>query len=146
MAGFVSKGGGLNNLLTAIMTKFSGSSLASYVGNRIYLDAAPDGAQFPYVVFFIVSGNQEKTFTEHYTNTLIQFSLFSASSSATEITTMYGYLKSLFDECSLTITGSKLVWMREENLTTMVDEVTVNDASERAKHWAVDFEIYTSLN
>lgn len=136
----------MNNLLTGIMTKLSTSSLSSYVGGRIYLDAAPDGAQFPYVVFFIVSGNQDKTFTEHYTNTLIQFSLFSASTGATEITTMYGYLKTALDECALTITGSTLVWMREQNLTTMVDDVLVNNAEQRVKHWAVDFEILTSLS
>jgi hypothetical protein len=136
----------MNNLLQAIMTKLSGSSLSSYVGNRIYLDVAPDGAEFPYVVFFIVSGTQDKTFTEHYTNTLIQFSLFSASTGATEITTMYGYLKTALDECALTITGSALVWMRESNLITTMEDVLVADATVRVKHWSVDFEILTSLN
>jgi len=136
----------MNNLLTAIMTKTTGSSLSAYVGGRIYLDAAPDGAQFPYVVFFIVSGTPEKTFTEHYTNTLIQFSLFSSSTGATEITTMYGNLKSLFDECALSITGSSLVWMKESNLVTMVDNVVLADGTARVKHWSVDFEILTSLS
>ena len=128
------------------MTKLSSSTLSSYVGGRIYLDAAPDGTQFPYVVFFIVSGTPEKTFTEHYTNTLIQFSLFSASTGAAEITTMYGYLKTALDECALTITGSALVWMKEQNLITMVEDIVSSDASQRVKHWAVDFEVLTSLN
>ncbi len=136
----------MNNLLTAIYGKFSGSALSTDVGGRIYLDQAPDGAEFPYVVFFIVVGTQEKTFTEHYTNTLIQFSLFSASSSAAEIATMYADLKALFDECALTISGSKLVWMKESNLTTMVEDITVADATQTVKHWAVDFEVRTSLN
>lgn len=136
----------MNSLFSAIMTKTTGSALSTYVGGRIYLDAAPDGAVYPYVVFFLVSGNPDKTFTEHFTDTLIQFSLFSASSGATEITTMYTNLKALFDECALTITGSKLVWMRESNLTTMVDDVIVKDAAQKTKHWAVDFDILTSLN
>jgi hypothetical protein len=134
------------NLLTAIYGKFTGSAFSSDVGGRIYLDQAPDGCEFPYCVFFIVSGTPEKTFTEHYTNTLIQFSLFSASSSAAEITTMYADLKALLDECALTITGSTLVWMREANLTTMMDEITVGDATNQVRHWAVDFEVRTSLN
>jgi len=93
-----------------------------------------------------VAGTQEKTFSEHYTNTLIQFSLFSSSTGATEITTMYNRLKSLYDEGALTITSSKLVWMREMSLTTFVDDVLVDNAMQRVKHWAVDFEILTSLN
>lgn len=136
----------MNNLLSAIMTKMTGSNLSSYVGGRIYLDAAPDGAQFPYVVFFIVSGTPEKTFTEYYTNTMIQFSLFSASTGAAEITAMYGYLKTALDECALTITGSALVWMKELNLTTTTEDVVLPDATVRVKHWSVDFEILTSLN
>lgn len=135
----------MNNLLTALMTKTAGSALFSDVGGRIYLDQAPDGCEFPYVVFFIVVGTQEKTFTEHYTNTLIQFSLFSASSSAAEITDMYADLKALFDECLMTITSSTLVWMKEVNLMTMVEDITVADATQTVKHWSVDFEVYASL-
>jgi hypothetical protein len=135
----------MQNLLTAIYGKTSGLSFPCY------LDQAPQGTEFPYCVFFVVSGVPEKTFSEHYTNTLIQFSLFSASSGATEITTMYKDLKALFDECSLTIppTGTAtdtLIWMREANLTTMMDEITVADATTQVRHWACDYEIMTSLN
>lgn len=136
------------DLLKAIWSKFTSSALATAVGGRIYLDRAPDKAVMPYVVYFIVSASPDKTFTEHYTNTLVQFSLFSASSSTAEITAMYGYLTALFDECSLTIppTGSAtetLVWMREDNLTTMIEDVPVG-GTQHVKHWAVDFEILTS--
>ena len=48
----------MNNMLTAIATKISGSALQSYVGGRIYLDQAEQGAQFPYVVYFIVASNR----------------------------------------------------------------------------------------
>jgi hypothetical protein len=136
----------LNNLLHAIMDKVTGSALSTDVGGRVYLDQAPDGAEFPYVVFFIVSGVPDRTFTEHYTDTLIQCSLFSASSSATEVTTIYADLIALLDECALTIAGSALVWMKETNLSTMVDDITVADATQAVKHWAVDFAVLTSLN
>ncbi len=134
------------NLLTAIKSKFSGSALSTDVDGRIYLDQAPENCQCPYVVYFIVSGVQDKTFTEHYTNTLIQFSLFSASEGATEISTIYRDLKTLFDECSMTITSNTMVWMREQNLTTMIEDVTTVDGIQTLKHWAVDFEILTSLS
>ena len=134
------------NLLTSIYGKFSGSALSTSLGGRIYLDQAPDGCEYPYCVYFVVSGVPSRTFTEHYTETLIQFSLFSASSSATEITGMYADLKSLFDECSMTITGSTLVSMKEQNLTTMMEQITVADGTQNVRHWAVDFEVITSLS
>jgi len=120
------------------------------VGGRIYLDEAPAGAEFPYCVFQIVTASKEKTFTEEFRDTLIQFSLFSTSQGATEITTMYKDLIALFDECTLTIppTGTvtdTLVWMRESNLVTMVDEITTPQGTSTLKHWAVDFEVKTLL-
>ena len=136
----------MKDLLTAIYGKISGSALSSDVGGRVYLDQAPDNTEFPYIIFFIVSGVKNKTFSEIYTDALIQFSIFSASSGAAEITTAYNDLVALFDECALTIEGSTLVWMKEENLTTMVDDIIVADATVRVKHWAVDFAVLTSLD
>jgi hypothetical protein len=136
----------MNNILTAIHGKTVASALSTDVGGRIYLDRAPDNCEYPYCVYSVVVATPEKTFTEHYTNTLIQFSLFSSSSGATEITTMYNDLKSLFDECSLTITSNTLVWMKEQNLTTMVDDVTTPAGLQTVKHWAADFEVLTSLS
>lgn len=136
----------MNALLTAIFGKTSGSLLSTDVGGRIFLDQAPAGTEFPYVVFFVVSATPNRTFTERYTETLIQFSLFSASESAVEITTMYGHLQSLFDECALSVTGSTLVWFREQNLTTMMDGIVTANGTQNVKHYAVDFEVLTSLS
>jgi hypothetical protein len=41
----------MDKYLTAIMTKTTGSAFSTAVGGRIYLDAAPDKATFPYCVF-----------------------------------------------------------------------------------------------
>ena len=59
---------------------------------------------------------------------------------------MYKDLKALFDECSMTITSNTLVWMREQNLTTMSEEITTVDGLQKVEHWAVDFEVLTSLS
>lgn len=131
----------MDNLLSAIITKTSGSAFASDVGGRIYLDHAPDNAEFPYCVFFIVSDVPNDTFKDKIDDILIQFSLFSASSSAAEMADMYKDLKALFDDCSLTITGSTLIWMKRENTQTMTEEITTADASQIVKHWAVDYSI-----
>jgi len=136
----------MNNLLTAIKTKLTGSALSTAVGGRVYLDRAIPGAAFPYVVYFVVSAVPERTFTEHYTDTLIQFSIFSSSPGAAEITTIYNALVALFDECALAITGSTLVWMREVNLRTSVEDITTPSGVQTVKQWDVDFELKTSLN
>jgi hypothetical protein len=137
----------MNNLLTAIMTKITTgpSAFSTDVGGRIYLDQAPQGTEFPYCVFFIVSDVPEKTFGKGGKTGLIQFSLFSSSSGATEITTMYNDLDTLMDECSMSITSSSLVYFKRSNLTTMVDEITTPEGTTAVKHWAVDFEYFTQL-
>ena len=133
----------MNNLLTAVYGKLTGSSLLSYVGGRVYLDQAPEGVEFPYCIFFVVTDGPERTFTDRGKSGIIQFSLFSSSESATEITTMYGHLLTLYDECSLTITSSSLVWFRRTNLTTMVEDITTPAGTTSVKHYAVDFEYMT---
>ncbi len=131
----------MKNLLTAIKTKLATSTLASDVGGRIYLDQAPQGCEFPYVVYFIVSGVPDDCFARDGESVLIQFSLFSASSGATEIGTMYADLRALLDDCTFTITSNRLIWFRRVNLTTMVEEITVANAAQAVRHWAVDYEI-----
>lgn len=133
----------LNNLFTAIMTKISGSAFSSGIGSRIFLDQAPDGVEFPYAVFFLVVGTPDDVFNKKGRDLLIQFSLFSASQGATEITTMYNNLHSLFDDAAFSITSNTLIWCRETNLTTMVEEIVVNNATQVVKAWHVDFEIIT---
>ncbi|OPY74915.1 MAG: hypothetical protein A4E65_03692 [Syntrophorhabdus sp. PtaU1.Bin153] len=131
----------MNNLLSAIMTKCSGTDLSTAVGGRIYLDEAPDSAEFPYVVFSIVSASPEDTFKDKLDDVLIQFSIFSTSRGATEITDIHGHLIALFDDAALSITGDTCVWCIRQNLVTMVDEITTPTGTETLKHWAVDYSI-----
>jgi hypothetical protein len=138
--------------ITGIMTAFTAApggvtnSFYNALGGRMYLDEAPEGAEMPYCVFMVVSGTPERTFSEIYTDALIQFSLFSSSSGAGEVADLYDYLKALYDEKALTISGSTLVWCRESNLQPMIDEITTTAGTEWVRHWAVDYNIYTSLN
>lgn len=137
----------MKELITAIMTAFTaapeGVTNAFYdaLNGRMFLDEAPAGAEFPYCVFMVVSGIPEKTFTEVFTDVLIQFSLFSSSSSALEIVNLYDYLKALYDEKPFAIDGSTLVWMRETSVTTMIDEITTPSGTVGVRHYAVDYEI-----
>lgn len=131
----------MDGLLTAIMTKTTGSALSTDVGGRIYLDDAPDGSAFPYVTFQIIAGNPDDTFQEKVDEFIFQFSLFSASSGAAEITDMYNDLRTLFDDCTLSISGVTFASMQRQSLTTMIEEITVTDATQRVRHWAVEYQI-----
>lgn len=136
----------MNNLYTAIMTKTSGSSLSSYVGGRIYEEGSvPQGVEYPYVVFGVVTDSPDDTWTNRYEDITIQFSLFSTSAGASELTTMYGHLKTLFDNCTFTLTGGVLKWFERTNLMTMVDDLTTPDGTYRVRHWAVDYNVCTKV-
>jgi hypothetical protein len=129
------------NILTAIKSKFTGSALSTSVGGRIYLDEAPQKTPYPYVVYSIVSGVPDDNFKTDMDEILFQVSLFSSSTGATEIATMYNDLKTLLDDAVLTITGWTNVMTSRQNLTTMTDEVTTTDGLQKVKHWAVDYSI-----
>lgn len=138
----------MNNLISALQSKFSGSALSESVGGRIYY-AFADTNEYPRVVFHIISAPKEKTFTEVYRNTMIQVDLFSAMSAGdTQIGQMYADLSALLDECSLTITGSTLVWCKEENLVTLNEDLDepLPDGSSGLHHWAVDYTVRSSLS
>lgn len=133
----------MKNTITAIFGKFTGSAFSTDVAGRIFLDQAPEGTEFPYCVFFVVSGIPNDAFAKKGRESLIQFSLFSKSQSAVEISTMYADLRALLNECTLSITSNTFIDMHEVNLATMVDEVTTPEGTSTVKHWAVDFEITT---
>ncbi|MDD5226811.1 MAG: DUF3168 domain-containing protein [Candidatus Omnitrophica bacterium] len=128
------------------MSKTTGSAISSDVGGRIYLDQAPEGVEFPYVVFQVVSDVPNNVFNKTGENVLIQFSLFSSSEGAAEITDMYADLKTLFDDATLTITGSTCINMARVNTVTMVEDITTTEGAQAVKHWAVDYLITTQAS
>ena len=137
----------MQSLIDAITTKLLDSTVYNDVGGRCWYDTA-DSNDTPYLVYSIVSGVPDRTFSELYHDVLIQFDLFSAlSAGKTEITTMYADLISLLDECALSITGYTLVWMKEQNLVTMVEDLSaLQDGSSICLHWAIDMECRISKN
>ncbi len=137
----------LINLCTAIYTKFSTSNdFNTSVNGQLFENEAPEGTEYPYAVYSIVSAPKEKTFSEEYTNTLIQLSLYSSNMDSTEIKNMYYQAKALFHEKELTITGSTLVWMKKETLITDIQEETTPGGTRKVRVYHVDFEVKTSLN
>jgi len=134
----------MNNLITSLMTKITTgpSSLYNDVGGRVYLDQAPDDAVFPYVVFLIVVDTPDNVFGKLGEEVALQFSLFSSSSSVTEISTMYADLKALFDDVKLTVTSNTMFIMKRERLVTFMEEIVTESGTQRVKVWNVDYTTY----
>lgn len=132
----------MKNLSTAIFSKMTSSTdLYSDIGGRLFKDFAPDGAEYPYIVYSVASNSPDNVFSGNYEETTIQFNLFSSASGSTEVEDMYEHLIALYDECSLMITAQTLIWMRRENATLMVEDHTVKNGTVQVWRYAVDYRI-----
>jgi len=142
----------MKTLFDAIMTKFTAApggvnnALFVDISGRLFINSAPDDEPFPRAVFSVVSSAPERTFTEEFENTALQLSLFSSDLSGLEIEKMLTDSKALFNECSLSISDYTLVWMKAENLTIMEDEIITDLGTQKILHYAIDYDVKTSLN
>lgn len=110
----------MNVLFTGITTLFTGAQAHAYytaIGGRQYLNRAPQGATFPYVVYSYVSGMPEPSFTENEEEIWLQFAIYSQKNSATEAGTILAALYTRYDYCTLTVAGYDFISMvREQTL------------------------------
>lgn len=131
----------IKNLTTGIYGKASGSDFLNAVSGRFFKGRAPQNTDYPYCVYNIVSTSPEKTYNEVFENTIVSFSIFSEASGSTEIEDIYTYLNALYDECTLTITGWTLIWMKRTNASLLPEEHNTPNGVIDVWHYAIDFEI-----
>lgn len=131
----------MKNLTTAIYGKLSGSTLAADIGGRLYKGEAPEDAEFPYVVFFVVSNVPEYPGGKTIEQVLIQFSLFSSASGSTEIEDMLTNLRTLYDDVVLTITGNTEIYFIRGNFTALRDEITTASGTVGVWHYVQEYEM-----
>jgi len=134
----------MKNLVTAITTKITTPTSNFYndVGGRVYYRRPPQGARtLPDCIISIVVDSPDDVFAKKGKDVAIQFSLFSESSSITEIDTMHTDLKALFDDAKLTITGSTMVIMKWERTVPMNEIVITVNGEQDVDFWAVDYSI-----
>ena len=97
----------MNALFKGIWNRFATTTGAGFyndISGRMYHNKAPQGATFPYCVYFSVSDVDDLDFTEEHEDFLIQFNIFSQNNSAVEAGDLLETLKTMFDNCSLTVT------------------------------------------
>jgi len=96
----------MNALFEGIYSKFTdGGDFYDNLSGRMYLNIAPQGVTFPYCVFFSVSDLDDLDFVDEREEFLIQFNIFSEDEDATEAGDLFEDLKTMFDDCDLTVTG-----------------------------------------
>jgi len=99
-------------LQTAIVTKFNeltgGNHNTFYtgIGGRMYFRRIPNTEPtFPYCIFYFGSNVNDYQFTEEFDNVVVQFSIFSNTSSSSELGNLFTYAKTLFDWSRLTVSN-----------------------------------------
>lgn len=91
------------------------NSLYNSVSGRMYFVEAPQNATFPYIVWHIITNDDRINFTSDKLDLIIQFDIHSSSATSQELGTIYGYLNTLYNRSSPTITGYRVVSFRKEN-------------------------------
>lgn len=130
-------------LLKAIWGKLSGSTLWTLVGGRIYLERAPQNTEFPYVVFFIISDLPEYPGNKTMEDILMQFSIFSTAAGSVEINAILSALRTLYDDCTLTMAGETLIYFIRANFTSIMEEISTPSGTVGVKHYAQEYELST---
>lgn len=98
----------MNSLFKSIWNQFSATTTTGFyndVSGRMYLNNAPQESAFPYCVYFSVSDIDDLDFSDEHEDFTIQFNIFSQNNSALEAGSLLESLKTMFDDCSLTVTG-----------------------------------------
>jgi hypothetical protein len=85
----------------------------------------------------------DNAFAKAGESVLIQFDLFSMQSAGeTEILTMESQLKSLLDDCTLTISGKLLCMFQRQNTVDMVEDLSaLQDGTNLLNHTAIDYQV-----
>jgi hypothetical protein len=131
----------MNILRPAIEEKLLNSAIYNDVGGRCYYNVA-DSSDYPRLVFSRVTGNPDNVFAKKGESVLIQFDLLSMKSAGkTEIDTMEADLKTLFDDCDLTLTGYTLVgFSRRETISFDEQVEALADGTTMITHVVVDYQ------
>ena len=114
----------MNALFTGLYVRYNDASaesvaLRASLTNGLFAYEPPQGTEFPYVTYFLVSDVPWDRLVERGEDALIQFDIFSKKSTttvdpATEACELYDLLDAVYDECYLTITGYTHVSIKRE--------------------------------
>jgi len=117
-----------------------GSDIYAALGGRLYLSEAPQTAAMPYCVYDLISAEPEYHFGFRHETATIQFAIYTDDGSATNALTYGGYLKTLYDNCSLTITGYTHIDFNREQSDRLI-----RNSETMTWQWSCDYEVLMSV-
>ena len=130
------------NVATGIMSKYTGSALATVLTGGVHREQAPQDTSFPYVVFNWVSNLNVDTFTEDREYDHIQFTIWTndlnQATASTGLDALVLALRTLFDGVVLTVTG----WTNL-NLRWIGERPAISE-DERVIGAIIEYETYIS--
>ena len=109
-------------LFDAIYAKFIATPHNDFytdIGGRMYMTRAIQTAVYPYATYHLISDIPDYIFVNDYENCLIQFSIFDTN----EVEKYFTDLKTLYDWCTLSVTGYNHIYMKRENSRLLHDGV-----------------------
>jgi len=115
------------------------------INGQLFENDASEYAVYPYAVYNIESTRSTYTFGEEYTTANIKLAIYSDNMDSDEIQLIYRYASDLFDDCLMVITGSYMIWMKEDNLTTMLDQHITDAGTKKVLIYTIDFEVFSEL-
>lgn len=108
----------MNDLFKAIYAKFNSStgvgSLEANLTGSLHNTQAPQGTEYPYAIFYLISDIPHWTFDATMENALIQFNIYDETSSVENVGNLYGQLKTLYDDTTLNIDNYHSIYMKRE--------------------------------
>lgn len=106
------------------------------IGGRLYLGVAPQEATFPYCVY---SGDRTTglDFTDELRTFLISFDIFSKNNSSFEAGEILEDLKTMFDNCNLSVSGWNHLQFKRDSVTPNNDYSQVPPVV----GYSVDYEV-----
>jgi hypothetical protein len=98
-------------------------------------------------MYFVIVDVPNDLFVERMEEVTVQFSIFSQASGTTEIEDIMTYLKALYDNCTLTITGNTFIYMKRTGGCTLTDiPGDTTTGTGQYFQYDVDFEILMKKN
>jgi len=140
----------VENIFSAIDTEFrkltgglNNSFFLALNGNG-YRDECPASIGFPRCIWSLTTDVRGyETFKKTKSMTYITFDIYAETMA--EVGTIYSYFNTLFQKCSLSITGNVLVWFREINKNCGMESVDPLEttAATSVARYSIDYEIKT---
>ena len=123
----------LKYLYKAIMDKYNASDLPDLITGLYLRNVPQDLTSMPYIVMMMVSNVPIETFNRTFYTTLMQFSIFSASTGIEELDDVKDIFNFTFDWCNLTIAHASFISCQK------VNEVMLEDID--CFQYVMDYEI-----